>query len=127
MVTRQAPLLDRRGIIGIPAPGSYSNGGEWTSGAITEHGVWYALREWDVGIAVETFGTRQLADVEIITRYRADVMKEALGGDVGMMTGRAFIDWFLELDGIRFEILGAEEMPDYGRRRFMKIEGARST
>ena len=126
MVTRQAPVLDRRGILGIPAPGEYVSG-EWEQGAITEHGIWYALREWDVGIAVETFGTRQLADIEIITRYRADVIQEALSGEISSQTGRAFIDWYLELDGVRFEILGAEEMPEHGRRRFMKIEGARST
>ena len=124
MVTRQAPLLDRRGILGIRAHGSYM-GGEWVTGAVAQHGIWYALREWDVGIAVEPFGTRQLADVEIITRYRADVIQEALSGEISSQTGRAFIDWYLELDGVRFEILGAEEMPEHGRRRFMKIKGAR--
>ena len=126
VTTRQAPALDRRGILGIPAQGRREDG-VWVSGAITRHGIWYALREWDVGIAVEVSGTRQLADVTIIARYRGDVIQEALGGAVGMQTGRAFVDWYLELDGVRFEIMGAEEMPDYGRRRFMKIEGARST
>ena len=126
MTTRQAPALDRRGILGI-ASGSRSTSGIWVSGTPTQHVIWYMLKEWEIGIAVETFGNRQLADVEICTRYRRDVIQEALGGDVGVSTGRAFVDWYLELEGVRYEIMGAEEMPDYGRRRFMKIEGARST
>jgi len=117
--TSQAPLLDRRGILGIAAQGSRTNG-VYQSGAVTEHAIWYALRDWDVAIDVQPEGTRQRGDIELITRYRRDVIVEALNN-------RAFVGWYLDMDGVRFKLLDAEEMPMYGRRRFMKIKGARSS
>ena len=41
---KQAPTLDRRAILGIAAPGDFNNCGEFEHGAVTEHGIWAALR-----------------------------------------------------------------------------------
>ena len=118
--TRQAPTLDRTAIIGIAEQGSRNQYGEYDIGAVAEHPLWFALRDWEAGADVGMEGVRQTGDIEIITRYRRDVLIEAL-------SDRAFAGWYLALEGLRFKILDAAELPRYGRRRFMKIVGARST
>ena len=126
-MSRQAPNLDRRATLGVASQGSRNRRGEWQSGMVTEHVIWLALRDWDIGMDVAPEGVRQTGELDFITRYRADVMSEAFGGDINPVTGHAFLGWFLVIDSVRWKITDAEELPQYGRRRFMKIKGARNT
>ena len=127
MSSKQAPLLDRRATLNVASPGSRNRRGEWEAGMVTEHTIWVALRDWDIGQDVQVEGVRQSGEIELFARYRADVMTEAYGGVVSPNTGHAFIGWAVRLDGVSWQITEAEELPRYGRRRFMKIRGARST
>ena len=80
-----------------------------------------------IGIDAEIDGISQEADVELTARYRADVITESLSGDVAAKTGKPFIGWYLDFEGIRYKITGAQELAMYGRRRFMKIIGRLET
>ena len=124
---RQAPTLDRRAILGIAAPGHHNQYGEWVLGVVTEHPIWVTLRDSLIGIDTEVFGIQGEYDVQLVTRYRADVIVEALSGDVGGMTGLPFIGWHLTFEGVRYVIIEAQELPALGRRRFMKIVGRLET
>ena len=119
-MTRQAPTLDRTATLGVAEAGGRNQHGEYEIGAVAEHGIWYALRDWEAGVDVGKEGARQTGDVEIITRYRGDVLVEAL-------SNRAFPGWYLDIEGLRFQVIDAAELSQYGRKRFMKIVGARST
>ncbi len=119
---RQAPLLDRKAVLGISGPGQRIKG-VWHNGDVIRHSIWLCLRALD--LAQEPSGVDgwfQAGALEVITRYRRDVIVEAVSGDVGMQTGHAFLGWYLALDGAQFTILNAAEMPEYGRRRFMALE-----
>ena len=120
VMSRQAPVLDRPATLGVAEAGGRNQHGEYEIGAVTEHSIWFMLRDWEAGADVGMEGTRQTGDVEIITRYRRDVLVEAL-------SNRAFPGWYLEIEGLRFQVIDAAELSQYGRRRFMKIIGARST
>lgn len=123
---RQAPVLDRRATLSIAPRGTRSKGGKWTQGNPVDHEIWACLK--DLELEQEPSGVGgwfQTGMVEVITRYRRDVIVEAVSGDVSQQTGHAFIGWALTLDGVQYDILDAEEMPVYGRRRFMKIRGER--
>ena len=76
-----------------------------------------------IGIEAGIDGVSQEADVELIARYRADVITEAMRGEIGNMTGKPFIGWYLDFENVQYQIIGAQEMAMYGRRRFMKIMG----
>ena len=120
---RQAPALDRRAILGIAEGGDYDDSGEWLAGDVTEHGIWAALKDSMIGIEAEIDGVSQEADAELIARYRADVITEAMRGEIGNMTGKPFIGWYLQFENVKYAITGANELAIYGRRRFMKIMG----
>ena len=124
---RQSPALDRRAILAIAARGSLNQFGEWATGDVTEHAIWVCLKDSMIGIEAQLDGISQEADVELIARYRADVITEALSGDVGSMTGLPFIGWHLTYENVRYVIIGAQELAMYGRRRFMKIVGRLET
>ena len=124
---RQSPALDRRASIGIAERGHRNENGRWQQGDVTEHSLWVCLKDSMVGIEAEIDGISQEADVELTARYRADVIVEALSGDVAAKTGKPFIGWHLDFEGIRYKITGAQELAMYGRRRFMKIVGRLET
>ena len=88
---------------------------------VEEHPIWYALRDWDVGMNPQPEGVRQTGEIQLITRWRKDVMTEAFSGDINAQTGHAFIGWYLRVDGVTMKITEAEELPRYGRRRFMML------
>ena len=120
---RQSPALDRRAILGIAEGGDHDDSGEWLAGDVTEHGIWAALKDSMIGVEAEIGGVQQIYDVELIARYRADVITEAMRGEIGNMTGKPFIGWYLDFENVQYQIIGAQEMAMYGRRRFMKIMG----
>ena len=122
-MTRQAPALDRRAILGIAEGGDFDDSGEWLAGDVNEHGIWAALKDSMFGVEAEIDGISQEADVELISRWRADVILEAMRGEIGNMTGKPFIGWYLDFENVRYQIIGANELAIYGRRRFMKIMG----
>ena len=127
MVTRQAPVLDRRAMLRIAPAGSRNEYGEWViPSAPVQHEIWYGLRDWDIAPDPTASGVAQSAETEIITRYRRDVIVEALSGEIGGQTGHAFINWALSVDGVDFAITDAAELPQFGRRRFMKLICERS-
>ena len=123
VMTRQAPALDRRAILGIAEGGDFDDSGEWLAGDVTEHGIWAALKDSMFGVEAEIDGVQQIYDVELIARYRADVITEAMRGEMGNMTGKPFIGWYLQFENVSYQIIGAQELAMYGRRRFMKIMG----
>ena len=125
-MTRQAPVLDRRGILKIAPAGRRTKTGKWAQGAPVDHEIWYGLRDWDIAPDPTASGIGQSAETEIITRYRQDVIVEALSGDIEGQTGHAFIGWAMMTERIEFAIVDAAELPQYGRRRFMKLVCERS-
>ena len=124
---RQSPALDRRAILAVAEGSDFDDSGEWLASAVTEHGIWAALLESMIGVEAEIGGVQQIYDVELIARYRADVITESLSGAIGNMTGKPFIGWYLQFENVRYQIVGAQELAQFGRRRFMKIMGRLAT
>ena len=51
------------------------------------------------------------------------MITEATSGDVSTQTGKPFIGWYVTYENVRYQVLEAQELAMYGRRRFMKIVG----
>ena len=126
-MTRQAPRLDRRATLKIAPAGRRNEYGEWTQDAPVAHEIWYALRDWDIAPDPTISGIDQTGEAEIITRYRRDVIVEAVSGDVSPHTGHAFLGWALVAETLSWSIVDASELPQFGRRRFMKLVLERAT
>jgi len=122
MQTKQAPILDRKAALSVAGPGRRDDHGRWMLGAVTEHRIWYCLRGLELEQEPSGEGLYQTASTQIVTRYRRDVIVEAVSGEISGQTGHAFIGWNVEMDGVEFAILNAEELVDYGRRRFMMLD-----
>ena len=115
MAVTTIPILDRVAVLGSPAEGSRSSSGRWVSGELTELTIWGMLKDIDYETRASISGFHQIADVWFLTRYRADMFNAHLA------------DWYLRIDGVKYVIQRAYELPEYGRRRFMMIEGRIST
>ena len=111
------PILDRTATLGAPAAQGYRNSfGEWEAGAITESVIWGCLKQTDFEDVLTGGGVRQEWDLEFITRYHADLLR----------TDKLHA-WYIRVDGVKYDIQAAAEMPKYGRRRYMLIRGMAST
>ena len=106
------PVLDRIATLGMRGAGERNIYGEWEAGALTEIQIWGCLKLADFQDMLHEAGRRQVADLEFLTRYRADIL-----------AADTYEDWRLTLDGVTYHITGAQELAKYGRRRYMKIEG----
>ena len=98
------------------AAGERNIHGEWEAAAAADTPIWGALKLADFQDLLHEAGRRQVSDLQFVTRYRAD-----------LLAAETYEDWRLTLDGVEYQITGAEEMPRYGRRRYMLIEGDYST
>ena len=119
--------MDRRATLKIASAGRRNKYGEWLQGAPVAHEIWYSLRDWDIAPDPTISGIDQTGEAEIITRYRRDVIVEAVSGDVSTKTGRAFVGWALVAETLSWSIVDAAELPQFGRRRFMKLVLERAT
>ena len=109
-------MLDRIATLGMRGAGERNQYGEWEAGALTELPIWVTLKIADFTDMLTDSGRRQVGDIEITTRYRADIL-----------AAQDYDGWYLTLDGVTYQITDAEESPRYGRRRYMKITGETST
>ena len=109
--------LDRVATLIFGGDGERNIHGEWEAAAAAETPIWGALKLAEFQDMLMGGGARrQSSDLEFVTRYRAD-----------LLAAETYEDWRLTLDGVDYQITSAEEMPKYGRRRYMLIEGVYST
>ena len=70
-------------------------------------------QDWDVGMNPQPEGVRQTGEIQLITRWRKDVMTEAFSGDINARQGILY--WLVfRVAGVTMKITEAEELPRYG-------------
>ena len=106
------PVLDRIATLGMRGAGERNIYGEWEAGALTEIQIWGCLKLADFQDMLHEAGRRQVADLEFLTRYRADIL-----------AAQSYEDLKITLDDVEYQITSVTEALRYGRRRYMKIEG----